>query len=183
VNGAVLNCPGNREPNAAPHGAYRCQGEDRWCVIAIYTDEEWKAFCQAIGNPQRIQDPKFATLLGRKKNEAELDSLVAQWTAGHSAEYVMDHLQRAGVPAGMVTTAEDLHKDPQLAHRQHYQRLNHPVIGFHSYEAPAFRFSKAPVIMERPAPCLGEHNHYICTEILGLKEDEFQSLEKAGVFR
>ena len=101
VNGAVGNCPGNREPNAAPHGAYRCLGQDRWCAIAIYTDEEWKAFGQAIGNPPWTQDQKFATLLGRKKNEAELDSLVEQWTAEHPAEYVMNHLQKAGVPAGI----------------------------------------------------------------------------------
>jgi crotonobetainyl-CoA:carnitine CoA-transferase CaiB-like acyl-CoA transferase len=183
VNGAVGNCPGNREPNAAPHGAYRCLGQDRWCAIAIYTDEEWKAFGQAIGNPPWTQDQKFATLLGRKKNEAELDSLVEQWTAEHPAEYVMNHLQKAVVPAGLVATAEDLHKDPQLAHRQHYRQLNHPVIGPHFYETPAFRFSKTPVSLERPAPCLGEHNQYICTEILGLKEEEFHTLEKAGVFR
>jgi benzylsuccinate CoA-transferase BbsF subunit len=183
VNGAVWNCPGNREPNAAPHGAYPCQGEDRWCVIAIYTDEEWKAFCQAIGNPQWTREPKFATLLGRKKNEAELNSLVALWTVGHPAEHVMNHLQKAGVPAGIVATAEDLHQDPQLAHRRHYRRLNHPVIGPHSYETPAFRFSRTSISLDRPAPCLGEHNHYICTEILGMKEEEFRSLEKAGVFR
>ncbi|MBI4763031.1 MAG: CoA transferase [Deltaproteobacteria bacterium] len=183
VNGSVLHCPGNREPNAAPHGAYRCQGEDRWCAIAVYTDQEWRAFCQAIGSPPWTNDEKFSTLLGRKENEAELDSLVEQWSLGHPAEYVMDLLQRAGVPAGVVATAEDLHKDPQLLHRQHYRRLNHPVIGLHSYEAPAFRFSNAPVFFERPAPCLGEHNQYICTEILDLTEEEYRSLEKDGVFR
>jgi benzylsuccinate CoA-transferase BbsF subunit len=183
VNGSVLHCPGNREPNAAPHGAYRCQGEDRWCAIAVYTDQEWRAFCQAIGSPPWTNDKKFSTLLGRKKNEAELDSLVEQWSLGHPAEYVMDLLQRAGVPAGVVATAEDLHKDPQLLHRQHYRQLNHPVIGLHSYEAPAFRFSNAPVVFKRPAPCLGEHNQYICTEILDLTEEEYRSLEKDGVFR
>ena len=56
-------------------------------------------------------------------------------------------------------------------------------IGPHFYETPAFRFSKTPLSLERPAPCLGEHNQYICTEILGLKEEEFHTLEKAGVFR
>lgn len=183
VNKVVLNGPGNREPNAAPHGAYRCQGDDRWCAIAIYTDEEWKAFCRAIGDPPWTQDEKFATLLARKKNEDELDSLVEQWTAGHPAEYVMSHLQRAGVPAGIVATAEGIYKDPQLAHRRHYQKLNHPVIGTHSYETPAFLFSKTPITLERPAPCLGQHSQYICTEILGIEEGEYQSLEKAGVFR
>jgi benzylsuccinate CoA-transferase BbsF subunit len=183
VNGVIWYCPGNRQPNAAPHGAYRCQGEDRWCVIAVSSDEEWKALCRAMGNPPWTEDPRFSTLLGRKENEAELDGLVELWTAAHGAEDLMEHLQEAGVPAGVVATAEDLHQDPQLAHRKHYQKLKHPVIGLHSYEAPAFQFSRTPVVLERPAPCLGEHSRTICTEILGMKEEEFQSLEKAGVFR
>lgn len=183
VNGVIRYCPGNRQPNAAPHGAYRCQGEDRWCVIAVSSDEEWKALCRAMGNPPWTEDPRLSTLLGRKENEAELDGLVELWTAAHGAEDVMEHLQEAGVPAGVVATAEDLHQDPQLAHRKHYQKLKHPVIGLHSYEAPAFQFSRTPVVLERPAPCLGEHSRTICTEILGMKEEEFQSLEKAGVFR
>jgi benzylsuccinate CoA-transferase BbsF subunit len=183
VNGVVMNCPGNREPNAAPHGVYRCQGEDRWCAIAVYSDEEWKAFCRAIGNPPWTEEQKFATLLGRKKNEDELDALVEEWTVNHTAEYIMAHLQKSGVPAGVVATAEDLEKDPQLLHRQHCQQLNHPVIGLHSYQTPAFRFSKTPLAIERPAPCMGEHNQYICMEVLGMKEEEYQSLGKAGVFK
>jgi benzylsuccinate CoA-transferase BbsF subunit len=183
VNGSVLTCPGNRDPNAAPHGAYPCRGEDRWCAIAVTSEEEWDSFCRAIGNPPWTKDPKFSTLAGRKDHEDELDARVEEWTARHSAEDVMYLLQDAGVPAGVVATSEDLHNDPQLKHREHYRRLNHPIIGRNSCEAPGFRFSNAPVVFERPAPCLGEHSRYICVEILGMKEEEFQTLEEAGVFR
>jgi crotonobetainyl-CoA:carnitine CoA-transferase CaiB-like acyl-CoA transferase len=183
ANGVVRYCPGNRQPEAAPHAAYRCQGEDRWCVIAVSSDEEWKALCLAMGNPPWTEDPRFSTLLGRKENEEELDARVELWTSAQRAEDVMETLQKAGVPAGRVATPEDLHQDPQLAHRKHYRKLKHPVIGVHSYEAPAFQFSRTPVIVERPAPCLGEHSRMICTKILGMKEEEFEVLEKAGVFR
>ena len=183
VNGSILTCPGNRDPNAAPHGAYRCRGEDRWCVIAVSSDEEWNSFCWAIGNPPWTRDSKFATFSGRKEHEDELDALVEAWTLGHSAEDVMHRLQKGGVAAGLIATAEDLHNDPQLQHREHYRRLNHPIIGRNSCEAPGFRFSNAPVVFERPAPCLGEHSRYICQEILGMRDEEFQALEGAGVFR
>ncbi len=83
----------------------------------------------------------------------------------------------------MVATSEDLHKDPQLKHRDHYRRVDHPVIGPHTCESPGFRFSKSPIVFDRPAPCLGEHNRYVCMKILGIQEEEFQSMEKAGVFR
>jgi crotonobetainyl-CoA:carnitine CoA-transferase CaiB-like acyl-CoA transferase len=55
---------------------YRCKGDDSWCAIATFTDAEWDAFCLVIGNPDWTRDPRFATLLGRKKNEDELNRLI-----------------------------------------------------------------------------------------------------------
>ncbi len=58
---------GNRDVNAAPHGCFRCLGDDRWCAIAVYSDEDWHAFCKALGNPAWSKETKFATLTGRKR--------------------------------------------------------------------------------------------------------------------
>lgn len=182
INGRTLSRPGNREPYAAPHGAYRCRGEDRWCVIAVYTDEEWEAFSHAIGRPPWSADPRFTTILGRKENEEELDRLVQEWTSALSPEEVMNLLQQAGVAAGIVEKAEDLHRDPQFSHRHHFWVLNHPVIGPHTYDAPGFRLSRTPAELRMPAPCLGEHNYYVCTELLGMRGEEFAELLQAGVF-
>ncbi|MFC2016496.1 CaiB/BaiF CoA transferase family protein, partial [Chloroflexota bacterium] len=181
VNGRVWGPSGNRNPSAVPHNAYRCQGNDSWCVIAISTDEEWEAFTKAIGQPDWIQDPKFATFLKRKENEEELDKLVEQWTINNPAEEVMYHLQKAGVPAGIVSKAQDLHQDPQLKHRNHFWILEHPVIGRHTYDAPAFRLSEAPAEPRMPAPCLGQHNELVCRQILGLSDDEIAQLLAQGV--
>ena len=49
VNKHVQNRNGNRMPNAAPHNAYLCKGDDSWCVIAVTSEEEWADFCKAIG--------------------------------------------------------------------------------------------------------------------------------------
>jgi len=99
VNGHIAERVGNRCSFAAPHGAYRCRGEDRWCAIAVYTDEEWNSFCRVIGNPAWTKDPKFSTLLGRKENEEELNELVEEWTINHFPEKVMNLMQAAGVGA------------------------------------------------------------------------------------
>ena len=111
-----------------------------------------------------------------------MDALVEQWTAERSPEEVMGLLQQAGVPAGMVEKAEDLHRDPQLAHRHHFWVLEHPVIGAHTYDGPAFRLSRTPAELKMPAPCLGQHTHYVCTKILGMSDEEFLSLDEAGAF-
>ena len=180
VNGRVMGRNGNRLPYAAPHSAYPCQGNDRWVAIAVFTDEEWQAFSRVVGNPEWTKDPKFATLLGRKENEDELDRLVGKWTVGYPAEKVEAMMQAAGVAANVVESNKDLFEDPQLQHRGYLQYLEHPVIGRHAYESPAFRLSKSPFRMF-PSPCLGQHNEYVYKEILGLSDDEIGDLYAEGV--
>ena len=182
VNGKILGRNGNRHPAAAPHGAYCCRGENRWCAIAVFTDEEWKAMCRVMGNPPWSEDGKFATLLNRKRNEEELDALIEQWTIGHSAEEVMTFLQEAGVSAGVVEIAEDLHRDPQLKHRRHFWILEHQEIGESTYDSMGSQLSKTPADLYKAAHTLGQDNYYVYTQILGLSDEEFVGFLQQGVF-
>jgi len=181
VNRRVANRMANRDPHAAPHGAYPCKGEDRWCVIAVFTDEEWKEFCRVIGNPAWTEDTKFATLLGRKQNEDELDGLVSEWTSNYTAEEVMTLMQLRKIPAGIVSTIEDTFNDPNMRFRQHLVYLEHPVIGRHAYINEAIRFSKTPPDLRKAAPCLGEDNEQVYKEFLGLTDAQIADLLVAGV--
>jgi benzylsuccinate CoA-transferase BbsF subunit len=171
----------NRDPYAAPHGAYRCKGEDRWCVIAVSTVEEWRKFCRVISDPPWTGDSRFTTQTERKRNEDELDRFVENWTVNHTPEEVVEMMQKGGVPAGVVANAKDLAEDPQLRHRKHYEVLEHTEIGPESYENFAFRLSKTPGGPRTAAPCLGEHNAYVCSKILGLSDEEFVQLLTEGV--
>jgi len=182
ANGRIGTALGNRHPYAAPHGAYRCQGDDRWCAIAVFNDKEWASLCRVIGKPALTNDSRFDTMLGRKKNEDELDRLIEEWTVNHSPEEVMTQMQAAGVPAGRVAGGQDLHLDPQLKHRHHFWMLDHPEMGVTAYDSPAFRLSKTPAELNMPAPCLGQHTEYICREILQMSDNEFVGLLEEGVF-
>jgi len=181
VNGRIATRAGNRDSYRAPHGVYPCKGVDRWVAIAIATEEQWQSFCRAIGSPTWAGEERFNTLAGRKSNEDELDLHVSEWTASHTPEEVTELLQAVRVPAGTVQTGEDLFKDPQLAHRQHFHWLEHPVIGRHSYHAPAYRMSETPAYPTSAGPCLGQHNEYVYKEILGFSEDEMADLLVEGV--
>jgi benzylsuccinate CoA-transferase BbsF subunit len=94
----------------------------------------------------------------------------------------MAMMQAAGVPAGIVATGEDLHRDPQLKHRGHFVVLDHAEMGPHALEAPPFRFSKTGSGPVRSGPLLGEHNEYVCRELLSLTPDEMADLVAEGVF-
>lgn len=182
VNDRVVTRMGNQSSYAAPHNAYRCLGEDRWCAIAVFTDDEWQSFCKVIGSPALASDPRFATLLARKENEEELDKLVNEWTSNRSAEEVMEVMQSAGVAAGVVETGEDLMEhDPQFRHRNTFIELEYPGIGkYRTHVGAHFLLSKYPYEL-KVAPLLGEHNEYVLKEILGMPDDEFEKLVEEGV--
>jgi len=173
VNGRVARRMGNSHPYAAPHGIYSCQGDDRWVAIAVCTDEEWKSFCQAIGEPEWTKESRFSTVLGRKKNENELDELVGIWTNNYTAMDIEIMMQAAGVSAHMVEKCSDVFEDPQIHHRNYFVRLNHREMGKPAYEQQAcYILSKTPRKLAMPSPCLGEHNEYVFKELLGLSDDE-----------
>jgi len=173
---------GNSSPYAAPHGVYPCKGDDRWCTIAVFTDDEWISLCREIGKPEYARDPRFSTLVNRKKNEDELNELLGDWTAGLTAEEVMERLQVAGVPAGVVKNTADVFVDPQLKKRNIYWPMEHSEIGLFTHLGQSFQLSKTPARSYSPSPLLGEHTEYICTRILGMSDGEFVNLMQAGVF-
>ena len=108
---------GNRTHLAdwAPHGAYRCRGDDEWIAIAVQNDAEWNALAQAMGSPDWMRDPRFATAAGRKAHEDELDRLLGEATINEERYELMDRLQRAGISAAAVQNAADrCERDPQL---------------------------------------------------------------------
>ena len=181
VNGRIASRMGNQDPYMAPHSVYPCSGEERWAAIAVATDAEWEALCRVMGNPEWARDPRFATLLGRKHDEEELNRLIAGWTRNYTPEQLMELLQGAGVACGVVQTAEDLFKDRQLNHRQHWHFLKHEVMGPHGYEAPAYRLSKTPARLWRAAPCLGQDNEFMYEEQLGYSDEEVTQFLLDGV--
>jgi len=181
ANKRIATREGNRDPYAAPHGNYQCQGDDRWCAIAVYTDEEWQSFCNVMGNPEWTKDAKFATLEKRKENEEELDSLVQEWTISKSDEDVMMELQAAGVAAGRVGTTEDqMENDPQLKYRNFYQEREHPELGKYRPPRQPCVLSKTPCEIRR-APLIGEHTEYAFKEILGMTDEEIEEYVVEGV--
>ena len=181
VNGRAARRDGNRSPYAAPHGVYPCRGNDRWCAIAVFTDEEWQRLCQLMEKPELAQDARFSSLLQRKRNEDELDRVISGWTVNLTAEEVMHRLQQAGIAAGVAQTSQDIQDDPQLAHRHFFRELEHTEIGRHCYEAPPFQMSRTPYELNLPGACIGEHNEHVCTKILGFSDEEFIQLLADGV--
>lgn len=183
VNRRQIARMGNRQPDAAPHGAFPCQGDDRWCAVAVTSDAEWRSLCQVMGRPDLARDPRFSSLQARKQHEDELEGLVGDWTSGLPAIQVMSRLQAAGVPAGAVNSFRDLWEEPHLRHRQNYREVPHSEMGAQTVISFPYRLSETPCATQRGAPCLGEHNEFVICQLLGYSDEEFAEMYGQSVFR
>lgn len=182
VNGHVQGRVGNRAACAAPHGVFPCKGDNRWCAIAVFSEEEWHGLCAVLDSPGWATAARFSSLPLRKENEDELEALLAGCTVNHDAGELMYRLQAAGVPAGLAENGEDLHADPQLAQRGFFIELDHAEIGKHFYESPPFRLPATPAELNKPGPVIGEDTEYVCTRLLGVPQGLFDELLVEGVF-
>jgi benzylsuccinate CoA-transferase BbsF subunit len=182
ANGKESVRNGNRHPYAAPHNVYPCQGDDYWCAITVFTDEDWKNFCRVVGDPDWTKEAKFATFLQRKENEEELDRNISQWTVHYSAREIMEKMQAAGIAAGVVEKGEDIYRDPQLREMNLFWPLKHREMGDFTHLGQPSRLSRTPAQARMPSPCLGEHSEYVCKQLLGLSDDQYDELLIAGAF-
>ena len=176
ADGRVASRCGNRDRDRSPHGVFRCTPEpgrpEGWVAIACEDDAQWTALAAVAGLPN---PPEWATLAGRKADEDHLDAAVEAWTATLTPSAVVALLQ-PGVAAAPVLSIPELHTDPQIAHRDYWVPLEHPVYGLTPYSGLAHTMSATPGSVRTPSPCLGEHSWQLLEEIAGLDPDEIASL-------
>lgn len=183
VNKKVITPFGNRsqEAPAAPHGVYRCAGEDRWCAITVFSDDEWQAFCKVVGVPGWTKEARFATLSDRVAHQEELDQYVEAWTLQHSPEDVMTLLQQVGVPAGVVANGEDLDRDPQLRARGYWAQVKTPKGEEVVLDGTPIKSSATPGSVAAPGPLLAEHTESVLRRLLGYTDNHIAQLKAERV--
>lgn len=187
VNGRPLRRPGmpnsNRSdsPAMAPHGIYRCAGDDEWVAIACRDDDDWAAMAKVVAEPWTTEDA-FATLGGRLDDQDRLDGLVDAWTATRDRHEVSRALRAEGVPAAIVARPEDrIEHDPDTAAWGLWPVVHHGAMGDVRVDGIPVHLSETDWVIERGGPCLGEHNDLVFGEILGLSRAEIDGLRERGV--
>ncbi|MEO6397180.1 MAG: CoA transferase [Tepidiformaceae bacterium] len=191
ANGTIQVRGGNRNPLAAPHGAFPCMEDtesvgstDRWIAFACYDEAQWQQLCRVLDRADLAADERFSTVAARKSNEDELEAALGASTTRWRAEELMTALQANGFPAGVVQNAQDmLDRDPHMKARGYYHYLDHPETGRAAYDGPSASLSATPGRHRAPAPLLGEHTFEVCERVLGLDMDEIGTLLAEGVLR
>ena len=180
MNRRVRGSSGNRATDMAPHNCFPCKGEDKWVAITITSDEEWKAFCNAIGNPKWTEDERFIDVLYRLRNQDELERLIGEWTRKHTPNEVVEILQKAGVPAGPSLSIKELVEDPHLNERGFFVSPEHPETGKRKLEGMPWKSNVGQPVFKH-APLLGQDNYYVFHDLLGMSDEEFARLVGEGI--
>lgn len=187
AHGALLERAGNRGPTAAPQNLYRSADIDEfgrldaWVAIAVATDGQWAALCEALGRPDWAMQPGLAGAAGRHEHHDLIDEQLAAWCAQRSGDEIVECLWAVGVPVAKAMQPHRQTELPQLVFRGFFEDIGHPVNGTAPHSTLPVRSASGPQRFHRhPAPLLGEHNHELLTGI-GLGEQQIAELESAGI--
>ena len=177
---------GNRSPDLAPQGVYRCAplatepgiGQDeQWLVVSVRSDVEWATLAGLLDRPELAPLP----LAERHLRHDELDGLIGAWAAQRHPQQAMEQLQAVGIPAGRVLDTGAILEDPHLLRRGFWVHLPHPLMHRYKQAAPVWRFVEANPQMRRHSPLFGEHNAEVLGGVLGLSDAELADLARANV--
>ncbi len=151
-----------------PGGVFKCSGDEDWCAVSILTQEEWASVC---GHARGLEGLDAIPAQELPDHSPLVFSLLSWYFSERTAEAAAAELQQLGIAAARVAKPEDLFQDPQLGHRGHFVKLEHPRMGSVRYDMPSFRLGERPLDIRR-SPLIGEHTEYVLTELLGMAEDE-----------
>lgn len=176
ANGVEPARLGNRSHAFAPHGCYRCQGDDRWCAIAVRSEAEWTRFCDVLGQPAWREGARFSDRPQRLAHADELDALIERWTSVRQDYAVMALLQDAGIAAGVVQHVGDLaREDRQLAARRFFEEVEHLQKGAVVATGVPLGLTGTPVRTGRSGAGVGEDNDHVFGTLLGMTPDEIRA--------
>ncbi len=172
---------GNGEWDRAPYGCFPCRGDDRWCVIGVEDEADWRRLCRLLGDPAWAEDPRFATMASRVSNVAELEARIADWTREQDDYAVMERCQRAGIAAGVVQSTEDMYRrDPQLAARKFFETIPHFKRGEVSASGIPLGLTATPGRTTHSGSSIGHDNEAVLREVAGLTEAEWEEGIRTG---
>jgi crotonobetainyl-CoA:carnitine CoA-transferase CaiB-like acyl-CoA transferase len=161
---------GNESRRFAPHGAYRCAGDDAWLSLAVRNDEEWRHLCALVPGLRTMAELAFSARVERR---AMIDAVLGAWLARCNAPEAEAELLRAGVPAAALASSVDLVASAHLRARGFWERHGQRVLPGLPWRASFDRASG-------PAPELGADTDAVLRGLLGLDSESIASLRRAG---
>ena len=181
VTGRAPGPSGNRFKEDAPSRAYAASGDDNWVAVSVTSDDDWCALRRAMGDPETLEKPEYATADGRRLHEDAIDAAIAAWMRDRDPREAMERLQAEGVPAGLVAKNRDVLSDPHLSARGLFVELDEPQFGPKRYAGIPIPGNSLDVRQWKPASDIGQDSAALLTELLGYDGDRVARLQSESI--
>ncbi len=169
---------------AALYETYRLwHTKDGQIIYFVASQVETEGLFRALGHPEWIEDPRFATTEARMvpENGEALGALMDDAIRAISTEELLEKMVENEVPGGRILELEEIFEDPQIKHNESIMEFNHPTAGKYWQARPAAQFHATPQdARRRMPPLLGEHTEEVLAE-LGLGEADIEALRGKGI--
>lgn len=172
---------GNVLKGIAPSNIYLTK-DGIYIVIGANMDSIFKRLCEAMGQPELADDPKYKDHTARGENMEELDQLIEDWTKTLTAKECLAILEEFGVPSGPIYSAKEIVEDPHYKSRDMIITKEHPVLGDFPMPGIVPKLSRTPgQVRHVGSIAMGSENVEIYKGLLKLSDEAFEAYQEAGV--
>ncbi|RWH72928.1 MAG: CoA transferase [Mesorhizobium sp.] len=176
--GKAMPRSGSRDLLTAPVNVYSCL--DGSIYIQAGTQSLFPKLCRVIRRPDLIDDQRYASVDARMLHQAELEAIVAEWSAGQTAFDIARQLDDAGIPNAKVATVADVAASPQIRARGMITEIEHASLGTLRFPASPIKMERSPLDTYKAPPTVGEDNNEVYSRILGMSGEEIAELRSSG---
>jgi crotonobetainyl-CoA:carnitine CoA-transferase CaiB-like acyl-CoA transferase len=176
VKGEVPQQAGNNHPTSIPTGVFKTS--DGHINIASTGQKIWERFCHALGDPDLMTRPEYATSAARSKNRDALNAEIDAHTVKRTSADWVERLNEAGVPSGPIYAIDQMFGDPQVEHLKMAQPVKKKGKEMKLVGQP-ISLSRTPSKLVSWPPGLGEHTDQVLQEF-GFRAGEIAALRKAN---
>lgn len=173
--GETLTRTGNRDRYSSPANVFKTASGD-FVLLLSGTNPLFRRLADAMGQPELVVDPRFATVDARLQNAAAIESIVQAWMSTRDTDAVLALIGNAGVPCTKVATIDEVVENAQLRHRNQIVEIDHPVAGKVSTAGVTMKLSDTPLEIRRPPPTLGQHTVDVLSDWLSLSSSRIKDL-------
>jgi CoA:oxalate CoA-transferase len=178
TTGEVPGPLGTRHPWIVPFEAF--EAKDGYIVVGVGT-KHWRRFCDALGLPHLVQDPRFVTNTKRREHYDLLRPILAEVFGTRTVSEWLLVMEAAGIPCGPINTVDQVVADPQVQAREMIVEVAHKGVGTVRMAGCPVKFSETPSGIQGPAPALGEHTDQVLRQLLGYSRNQIESLREKGI--
>lgn len=179
LDGEIAQQAGNYHPTSIPTGVYKAR--DGWMNIAVFGSKIWERFCQILGAPEWITDPRYHDKAARSVNRDSLNAEINRRLAEQDRSHWIERFNAGGVACGHINDLREVFEEPQVQHLGMVKEVLSPHHGPQRLVGQPVQLERTPSTVARAAPRRGEHTAEVLAE-LGVGGDELARLKQRGIF-